>query len=107
MIIVQEYHNRNPSSLVDYMLKELSKEEIDYGYAYKEDDILKEAGEFRVKGKRGTTTYNNDNWIREVCAVGGKDCGILIVTAIDTKSNSKEQFLIDTFWKTLKIKKLH
>ena len=33
-IIVQEYKTINPTSIIDMMLKEVKKEEIDYGYKY-------------------------------------------------------------------------
>ena len=39
-VLIQEYTSMDPTGLVDLMLRELTKEEVDYGYAYEEKKNL-------------------------------------------------------------------
>lgn len=105
-IILQEYNNADPSFLIDVMLKEVTKEEITYGYTYKDSKLSKDVGQRKVEGKRAVTTYKDDTLVREACSIKGRDCGLLILTTINTSNDAKEQYVIDKFWESLEIKKL-
>lgn len=102
-ILVQEYKQMDPSSLIDMMVKELTKEEVEYGYKLKEVSISKKVGDAEFKGKKAITTYTGEEWTRSVLAYGKKDKGLLIVTFIEKDNYEKEKHLIDQLWKSIKL----
>ncbi len=102
-ILVQEYHQMDPSSLIDMMVKELTKEEVEYGYKLKEVLISKKVGDVEFKGKKAITTYTGEEWTRSVLAYGKKDKGLLVVTFVEKDNYEKEKHLIDQLWKSLKL----
>jgi hypothetical protein len=65
-ILVQEYMQMNPTHLVDFMLNELTKEEVDYGYEYSEEKVSKKVGDITFTGKQAVTTYPGEEWTRIV-----------------------------------------
>lgn len=101
-ILVQEYMSMNPQTLIDTMLHELTKEEIEYGYKYDEKPVTQKVGEVTLSGKQAVTTYPGEEWTRIVLAYGKKDRGLLVMTFIE-KDNAAEQQLIDHFWKTFEV----
>lgn len=103
-IIVQEYKVMNPTGLIDFMLKEITKEEVEYGYKYSEKMIKKKVGEITFKGKQAVTTYPGEEWTRCVLAYGGKDKGIIIVTFIEKDNYEKDKHLIEHLWKSIVLK---
>lgn len=98
-IIVQEYMHMNPEQLINLMIKELTKEEVDYGYKYNEKNIEKIIDDKKVRGKQALTTYPGAEWTRSVLAYGDKDKGVIIVTMIEKDQYNSEQYLISDFWK--------
>ena len=102
-VLIQEYQNVSPQSLVDLMINELTKEEVEYGYKKTEEKVEKKIDGKVLSGKRAETAYGEDHWVREVYVLGGKDCGVLVVTVIEKNSSGEEQFIIDEFWEKLKI----
>ena len=103
LVLVQEYTDMNPSALVDLMIDELTKEEIDYGYELEENEVSKKVGNIDLKGKEAITTYKNERWTRVVYAYGTRDEGLLIITAIESESMDVDIHVIRDFWRTLKI----
>jgi len=103
-IIIQEYLNLDPSSLVDMMLKELTKEEIKYGYEYSEKAVEQKVGDITFTGKQAITKYRDDEWTRSVLTHNGKDKGVLIVTFIEKENYTTENNLIDHLWKSIVVK---
>jgi hypothetical protein len=103
-IIIQEYTTMDPSTLIDMMLKELTKEEIEYGYKYEEKEIAKMVGNKKLKGKEAVTTYKDEKWTRSVYSFGQKDSGILVITFIEQENFKAEKKVIDDFWTSLEIK---
>ena len=93
----------NPSSLVDHMVSELTKEEKDYGYQYSESIIQKKAGDLTFIGKEAVTTYPGEEWTRTVVAYGWKDRGVLVITAIEKDNYEIEMHLINQLWKSIQI----
>jgi len=102
-IIVQEYMSMNPEPIIDLMLKELTKEEVEYGYKYKERKVEKVVDGKNIRGKQALTTYSGGEWARSVMAYGGKDKGVLIITMIEKDQYKNEQYIIADFWKNLRI----
>lgn len=102
-IIVQEYMSMDPEPIIDLMLKELTKEEVEYGYKYKERKVEKVVDGKNIRGKQALTTYSGGEWTRSVMAYGGKDKGVLIITMIEKDQYKNEQYIISDFWKNFKI----
>lgn len=57
LILIQEYAAMDPTALVDLMLRELTKEEVEYGFAYQERPVDRMAGDTVLRGKEAVTTY--------------------------------------------------
>jgi len=103
-IIIQEYTTMDPTSIVDFMLNELTKEERDYGYQYKERVVSQMAGTKKLVGKEAITTHTEDQWIRAVYAYGNANSGIMVVTFIERDNLAGEQQILTDLWESLKIK---
>lgn len=102
-ILIQEYMDLDPSGLVDMMIKELTKEEINYGYEYSEKPAEKKVDGVTFTGKTAVTTYRGDEWTRSVLVHNGRDQGILVVTFIEKANYQAEKDLIDHLWKSVKV----
>jgi hypothetical protein len=102
-VLVQEYTTTDPTLLIDMMVRELVKEEIEYGYEYNESTVSKMIGDIELVGKEVITTYKDKVWVRHVFAYGEKDAGILIITFIENDNLDEDKHLIDDFWKSLRI----
>jgi hypothetical protein len=102
-ILVQEYMQMNPTHLVDFMLNELTKEEVDYGYKYSEEKVSKKVGDVTFTGMQAVTTYPGEEWTRSVLAYGWKDKGILIITFIEKDNYENEKELIEHLWESFEI----
>jgi len=104
-LLVQDYGNVDPTTLIDLMASELTKEEIRAGYKKEEKAVEKKLADGTVlRGKLITTTYKDDQWSRMVVAQGGDERGVMVVTFIE-KSNESEQPMIDLFWESFRLKK--
>jgi len=102
-LIVQEYTQMNPINLIDLMLNEVTKEEVDYGYKYSEKTVTEKVDGITFKGKQAVTSYPGEEWIRSVLAYGKKDKGVLILTFIEKENYESEKLLIEDLWKSIKI----
>ncbi len=102
-VLVQEYTQMNPSTLVDMMINELTKEEVEYGYKKDVKEINREVDGVAFKGKQAITTSAGEEWTRVVLTHGKKDRGLLVVTFIEKDNYEKEKTLLEQFWKTFEI----
>lgn len=50
-IIIQEYMNMNPELVIDFVLKEITREAVEYGYKYSENNIVKVIDGKALRGK--------------------------------------------------------
>lgn len=103
VIIIQEYLDMNPQPMIDLLLKEITKEEIDYGYKYKEKKIDKLVGGKKFSGKQALTSYPGTEWTRSIMVYGGKDKGVLVITMIEKDQYNSEKYLISDLWKSFRI----
>ena len=104
VVLIQEYTNFDPTDMVGMMLKEFTKEEVEYGFKYEERKVSKKVGNIEVSGREAITTYKDTRWTRAVYAYGKKDSGVLIATIIEKDNVAKDKHLISQLWKTLRIK---
>lgn len=105
-LLIQEYANLDPSGLNEMMLKEISKESINYGFNLKREDYkLKVNSGQEVDVNKAVLKYKDDTNIYEVISFGKKDSGVLLMTIkMDDSRNSAGQKLIELMWKTLSFK---
>ena len=103
VIIVQEYMSMNPEPMIDLLLKEITKEEVEYGYKYKERKVEKLIGGKKFRGKQAITSYSGTEWTRSIMVYGGKDKGVLTITMIEKDQYDNEKYMISDFWKNFKI----
>jgi hypothetical protein len=102
-LIIQQYENLNPTNLIEFMLTELTKESISYGFESK-----RSTHELTLKNGKKTTvtkavlTYKDEINTYEIAALGNKDSGIIITTMkMDNTENSQGQKLINLMWQSL------
>jgi hypothetical protein len=104
-ILIQKYESINPTSLNEFILKEMTKESISYGFkstrsTYKRK--LKSGQEIEVT--KAVLRYKDDVNIYEVASIGKKDAGLIVVTMkMDEDVNSQGQRVIDLMWQSLKV----
>ena len=104
IIMIQEYASFDPSGLVDMMLNELTKEEVEYGYKIRKGDAVKTLEDgTQLTGKTAISSYKDDEYTRYVLAYRARDAGLLIVTQFEKESPPEDAQMIELFWKTLKI----
>ena len=104
MVMIQEYLGMNPSALVDFMLSELMKEEVQYGYKVTKSPATKKLADGRrVSGKRAISKYRADEYERYVLCYGMRDAGIMIVTQVERAAPREDKAMLDQFWKTMRM----
>lgn len=102
LVMVQEYANMDPSTLVDLMLNELTKEEKNYGYEIAISPATKKLADgTTLSGKKATSTYRGEQRTLHVLHHAVKDAGILFITGIDGDATAEDQAMMATFWKSL------
>lgn len=104
LVLIQEYSTMNPSAMVNLMLQELTKEQINYGYKMQKETHSKALKDgIKLRGLRATLKYNEEEEYWTVSAYGKKDRGLLVITKIDKEYLSTEKSIIDLMWETLQI----
>lgn len=105
--LIQKYSTLNPSSVTEIMLKEITKESLNYGYEEKRKDYKRtlKSGQ-KIEITKSLLKYKDESNIYEVATIGGKDEGILIMTMIihDHGVGSEGKDLINLMWNTLSYK---
>lgn len=103
-VLIQEYATMNPSTLVDFMLREITKEDVEYGHQLKEYAYKKTLpGGQVLTGKRARLRYNGSETTYTVSAFGERDRGVLVVTMLHKDDEETEGHIIDLMWNTLEL----
>jgi len=102
VVMVQEYSSLDPSMLVPMLLKEVTKESVQYGHTITQEETVRtlSSGD-KLTGLKATLSYQGAESYWEVLALGKKDKGILIVTHVAKEFMAKDGDVINRFWKTL------
>ncbi|GHA64174.1 hypothetical protein GCM10007389_16040 [Pontibacter akesuensis] len=104
-VLVQKYKTLDPSSLVSLMLKEVTDEDVSFGYKMEEKPFEhKLVSGQKAVGKTVKLTYGNDVQHYTVAALGGKDQGILFITMLNTEYNTGDDKVIQLFLDTFSYK---
>lgn len=106
-VMIQTYEGVNPNSLIETMIQELTKEEVEVGYTLTKEKSLRKVGEKEFHGAIATTTSKaeDEQWAYEVVASGDDSGGILIVTFVENDNKNVDGKVVERFWKTLTIGK--
>lgn len=102
-ILIQKYSNLNPTMMNEMMLKEVTKESLNYGFKLNRIDFQRtlKSGQTVIVNK-ATLTYNHETNIYEIASIGQKDAGIIIMTVIMNENNSDQgRKIIDLMWNSL------
>ncbi len=101
-VLVQKYKTINPTELVDLMLKEVTNEEVSFGYSITEQPFERKlrSGQ-RVKGKSVELTYGSDVQHYTVAALGGDNEGIIFITMLNAAYDHEDHKLIQLFLDSL------
>ena len=103
-IIVQEYSLDLPADMIDLMILELTKEEVEVGYKITKSPIkIPISKEITLKGKRVVSSIKDSGTILQVISYAKKGSGVLVITRMDKDATDEEKLLLKTFWSTLKI----
>ena len=104
MVMVQEHASMDPSMLVPMMLKELTKESIDYGYKMTQGKVTRKLKSGRtLTGLKATLRYRGEESYWEVLSCGDRDIGILVITHVDAEFLKQDKEMHSHFWRTLRI----
>ena len=102
-VLIQKYSTINPTMLNEMMLKEVTKESLNYGFKLNRIDYQRtlRSGQSIVVNK-AILTYNNETNIYEIASIGQKDAGIIIMTIImDENRSNQGRKIIDLMWNSL------
>ncbi|WP_394747596.1 hypothetical protein [Spongiimicrobium salis] len=104
--IVQKYENMNPSSLTQFMLSEITKESISYGYTMEQKTFKKELqGGQQLEGVEAILTYKGEKEVYTVATYGHKDQGIIVITMLLSEDFvAADKPMIDLFLNSLQVK---
>ncbi len=104
LILFQEYSTMDPSTLIDMMLQELTKEQVQYGYALKKESFSRKLGDgTEFKGKMATLSYKDEVEYWSVLSFGKRGKGLLVITKIDKDNMKQEKDVIDLMWNSLSL----
>ncbi|MCX2740503.1 hypothetical protein [Pontibacter anaerobius] len=101
-ILLQKYKTMNPTEIVDLMLKEMTNEEVSFGYTVTEAPFERrlKSGQ-QARGKSVELKYGSDVQHYTVAALGGDNEGIIFVTMLNTEYNNEDHKVIQLFLDTL------
>jgi hypothetical protein len=105
--MLQAYRTINPVGLNETMLREITKENLSYGYTMKREDttrILKSGQTVTVN--KAVLTFKDNKYTFEVASIGSRDEGILVITidgGMDYTGKGRE--MIRLLWDSLRYNK--
>jgi hypothetical protein len=102
LILIQQHTTMNPIALVDLMLQEFTKEQINYGYKMQKQTHSKTLADgTKLTGKRAILKYDNDEVYWTVLACGKENRGFMVITQIDKENLDTEKNILELMWETL------
>ncbi len=103
---IQEFSNTQPGDIINLMMAELTKENIQRGYQAVEETFEKILRDGKLLlGRKRTLTYGGNVETYTVASFGAQNRGILLVMVNNNSGNVKEtQDLIQLLLETLEVK---
>lgn len=104
VVLIQEYLSLDPTNIIDFMIKEVTKEELEYGYKIDSRPTSLTLLDGKVlKGKIVTSKYRGSDIKRIFYTYGHRDSGLLIMTQVDHELESDAAKMLDKLIHSLKI----
>ena len=105
VVLVQEYLSMSPVGLIDLMVREITKEEREYGYEITaEDKVIKLADGKELTGKLVKSKYSGSDIERFIGAYGERDSGVLVMTQVDYAIDEDSSTVIEQIIGSLSLK---
>jgi hypothetical protein len=105
VVIVQEYIGVDPTELKQFMINELTKDDVQIGSALTQSELTKTLNSgLRLQGIEGVLKSNIEVKTFDVLSYGKNRQGVLLVTIITDDRRPTDQAFIDKFWSTLILK---
>ena len=107
MTIIQTYKNLNPKSMAQFMLDQLTEDDVKAGATVETNPTTRTLSDgTEMKGLAATVKLRAKSEVLfEVVTYAVGDGGIIAISRIDAEYVSGDQPIIDHFWKTLKVTK--
>lgn len=104
--MIQKYDGINPTMLNEFMISEMTKESLNYGFKMNRQNYQRKlkSGQ-KIIVDKATLTYKDELNIYEIASIGKQDEGLVFVSMImsyfDEDNGAK---LIDFIWDSIEIK---
>jgi hypothetical protein len=106
LLIVQQYDKLNPATLTDFMLKQMTDDDVAASAKLQSKPFsIKLSDGTLMKGLKASIKSAKDDVTMEVLAADTGIGGVMAISRINTDMAKNEQPIIDRFWKTLRVKK--
>ena len=105
LVVVQSYARSDPTSLVEFMLQEMTRDEIAAGASIEKGPASRTIDGQQAAGLKAAVTLNGETADYEVFARASGASGVIIVTRMDRDSAAEDGPLMAKFWETLKFSK--
>ena len=104
-IMIQLYSSLSPTGIVDFMLAQLTEDDINAGYKEHKSDIEKQSNNgILLKGKKSVLEQDKDTKVYSVLSYGKGKKGLMVIEVNSEGLEKDEQQLFDVFWSSLMIK---
>lgn len=101
-LMLQQYDGISPKGLETFMLAEITKESLNYGYKMTRDVYTsKLASGQSIDCIHAQLTYLDDISDYTACSYGGRDEGLIIVTMQSNYGLTEVNELFQTFWNSI------
>jgi hypothetical protein len=105
VILFQEYTTRNPETLVDFMLQEVTKDDTEAGYELETKPVTRKiGGGITLKGVEAVVSGNGQVTTYTILAYGKKNQGVLIMTVMDRDNMKSDSGMMELLWDSLRFK---
>lgn len=104
IVIVQEYRDIDPSSLVPLMLQEMTKDGVAAGATVSQQPATRLVPDgVTMSGVTATETGKSDVADYEILGHGKDGAGLLVITRVDRDNAAQDRTLIDKFWESFRL----
>ena len=105
IVIVQEYETLDPSTLIQLMLQEMTKESVAGGATITQAPATRKtpAGK-TLTGITATEAGKSDTAGYEIFGYGNDGSGLLVITRLDRANKQQDTPMIEKFWESFEVK---
>lgn len=104
-IMIQVYSSLSPTGIVDFMLAQLTEDDINAGYKESKTDLEKQTNNgILLRGKRSVLKLDTETKVYTVLSYGKGKKGLMVIEINSEGLEKDEQQLFDRFWSSLTVK---